>query len=347
MDLNFVVLPGAEITTAELTIGPPDAENQVFDVGDRPYAEGDQVWDSGKSYRSLVDANNADLTDPASWEDEGEVDQGAIKWTAGTYAEDDYIVHNSVLWKSAANSNTDEPSDTSLKWTNYGPTNRFKAFDTVLDDSAMGVTKMKFVLEIPSRVTEMVLLKPIAGTVTITVTSASAGHSETTVYRGSRDSGGRWWRYFNTPIRRVSSIIVPSLAPYTDAVITIELESSEGAAVGIGQIIAGFGQGYATVTTGTGVGMASYSIKETNEFGRSIIVGYPPAKIVNFAVKIPTLQVDDFAEALFEREAKPTAFYMRDGSAYGTVVYGLFDDFYIDHQTSVIADSVIAIQGFS
>lgn len=346
MDLNFIVLPGAEITTAELTVGPPDAENQVYDAG-TTYVTADLVWYGGNAWKSLVDSNTGNTpVEGASWTDLGEVDQGAIKWTAGTYNEDDYTVHNSVLWKSAVDSNTDTPGAT-IKWTNYGPTNRFKAFDTFLDDSTSGTGNLKFVLDIPSRVTEMVILKPVAGSVTVTVNSASAGEVFNQTYRTTRDSGGGWWKYFTSRIRRVGSVTVEGLPPYSDATITVEFTGADDAEVSVGQIVAGFASAAAVVTTGTGVGMTSYSIKDTNEFGRPIIVGYPPAKLVNFAVKIPTLSVDDVAELLFEREAKPTAFYMRDGSAYGTVVYGLFDDFYIDHSTSAIAESVVAIQGFS
>ena len=347
MPENFYILPGTEVTASEMLEGPPDAENQVFSIADQPYALGDRVWGDGNVYRSLVSNNSAALSDVASWENEGPVDQGALKWVAGTYATGTYKVHNSKLWQSAIDGNNTEPSAGSDDWTDRGPTNRFKAFDTFLDDSTEWVTGITFELDIPSRVTQIVILKPVGAQFKVTVTSASAGMVYQKTFRASRDSGGRWWNYFNAPVRQVGAITVQDLPPYSDATIRIEIAAAEGLPVGVGQIVLGFGEAKATVTTGTGVGMESNSVKDTNAFGRPIIVGYPPSKTVSFAIRMPAVKVDDFAETMFEREAQPTAFFMRDGGPYGAVVYGLFEDFYVDHHTRVRAQCVVTIKGFS
>lgn len=345
---DFVVLPPVSIDATKMLFGPPDAENQVFDVGDRPYALNHEVWDAGNSYRSLVDNNNADLTDPASWEDLGPVDEGALKWVAGTYAVDVYKVHNSILWQSAKASNSTEPSDDNNDWTNRGPTNRFKAWATFPEDVTTNKNRLRYLIQAGERITDMVFLRPVGSSVIVKVWESDGVTllAEETL-RTTRDSGGRWFNYFNSKVETVGSVTLRGLPTQSSAIIEILIENISGSDASVSQIIAGFGEANAAVIPGTGTGMLSFSEKSFNGFGRPVIKGFTPQKKVTFALEMPVLAVDRFSESLFKLEAIPAAFFMEEGGPYGAVVYGIFEDFYVDHNNVALAKCNLTILGFN
>ena len=49
MTENCYFFGGQEITAVNLLIGPPDAENQVYNAGNAPFSVGDEVWSAGRA----------------------------------------------------------------------------------------------------------------------------------------------------------------------------------------------------------------------------------------------------------------------------------------------------------
>ena len=344
-NLNFKILSPLAVTSAELLSGIPDAENQVYNAG-TTYATGDLVWYTGNVWRSLVDSNTGNTpVEGANWTDLGEVDQNASLWLVGTtYALDDYAVYQGFLWRSTVGSNTgNTPTDAATQWTKQGATNRFKAFDGFLQDEAALTGEIPYVLQFTDLVTDIALLRATGTSVNVVMTDAVEGEVYNQTFALLDDSAIiDWWAYFFAPVITSDTVLIEEMPPYAGAEIAVTITGGD---VGVGQIVAGASLALGTVKTGTGVGIESYSIKERDDFNRSIVVQRPFSDTVSFDVAISTTSVGYAKSRLAEREADPTLYYMSGGAEYGAVVYGFFIDFDILHSTSSIADCVLEIEG--
>lgn len=340
---NFYLMAPLAVTDAEITNGPPDAENQVYDAG-TTYAADDLVWYGGNVWQSLVGSNTGNTpVEGANWTDLGEVDEGADKWTAGTYAADVYKVHNSALWRSDESSNADEPTATSTKWTRYGATNRHKAFDGFLQDMVSQSGGISYTMEFADLVTDLAILRASGNEARVTMTDVTDGLVYDETFPLQDDSAIiDAWAYCFAPFIFNDTVLVNDLPPYAGAEIGISID---GDSTSVAQIILGSGLALGTVKTGTSVGIESYSIKERDDFNRSIVVARPYSDTVDFDLTVSTLQVGYVKRRLAEREALPTLYYMSGGAPYGAVAYGFFQNFDILHSTSVIADTVLEIEG--
>lgn len=342
---NFNMLAPLSITETEMQSGIPDAENQVYDAG-TTYATDDLVWYAGNVWKSLQDSNTGNTpVEGAWWTDLGEVDEGADEYDAGTtYAENDYAVYQGALWQSAAGGNTgNTPSVAGSDWTRIGATNRLKAFDGFLQDVASLSGGIPYVLQFADLVTDIAILRASGTTVDVVMTDATDGEVYNQTFSLLDDSAiVDWWEYFFAPIVQSDSLLVEDLPPYVGADIAITLNGDDPS---IGQIVTGTGLPLGLVRTGTGVGIESYSIKDRDDFNRSIVVARPYSDTASFDLAIGSQQVGYVKRQLALREALPTLYYMSEGAAYGAVAYGFFKDFDILHSTAVVADCVLEIEG--
>ena len=345
---DFFMLPPVAIAAGNVTSGPPDAENDVYSAG-ATYAAGDRVWYTGNVWQSLVGGNIGNTpVEGANWTDRGEVDAGALAYNAGTtYAEDDYAIYQGALWRSTLGSNIgNTPSVTDPNWTRQGATNRFKAFDTFLQDSAMSVGSLSWTIEVVPLVTHIAIFRPVGSTVQITMTDAIDGVVYDETFALIDDSAiTDWWAYFFEEIISADTVIAEDLPPYAGAEISVNIQAGPASNVAAGQIVIGRALSFGTVKTGSSVGIESYSIKDRDDFNRSIVVPRPFSDTVVFDLAIDTLSVGYVKRRLAEREALPTVYFMAGGSPYGAAAYGFFQTFDILHSTHVIADCVLEIEG--
>lgn len=341
---NFNILAPLSVTETELISGIPDAENQVYDAG-TTYADGDLVWYDGNVWESLQDSNTGNTpTEGAWWTDLGEVDEGADEYDAGTtYNTDDYAVYQGQLWKCASDSTTGvTPATTASEWTLQGATNRLKAFDGFLQDAASLSGNIPYVLEFTDLVTDIAILRASGSSVNITMTDDTDGEVYNQDFALIDDSPiTDWYAYFFASVDQIDTVLA-TLPPYAGAEIAITFS---GDTTSVAQIVAGAGLALGSVKTGTSVGIESYSIKDRDDFNRSIVVARPYSDTVSFDLAISTEQVGYVKRRLAVREALPTLYYMSDGAAYGAVAYGFFKDFDILHSTPVVADCVLEIEG--
>ena len=342
---NFNVLAPLAVTGTELVSGIPDAENQIYNAG-TTYATGDLAWDAGKVFRSKVDSNTGNTpVEGANWADLGEVDEGALAYNAGTtYALNDYAVYQGQLWQAAvAGESGNTPSATSVKWTRIGATNRFKAFDGFLQDTAQLSGGIPFVLEFADLVTSIAILRASGTSAVVTMTDATEGEVYNETFPLLDDSAiVDWWEYFFAPIVQSDTVLIEGLPPYAGAEIAITMTGGD---VSVGQIVAGAQLTFGVVIPGSSVGLEDYSVKERDDFNRFIVVERPYSDTGNFVVKIPILQAGYVRRQLALRRALPTLFYMSDGAPYGLVAYGFFKDAEILHSTTVISEMAIEVEG--
>jgi len=321
---NFFLLAPLEVTAVEMAVGPPDAENQVYNAG-TTYAEGDEVWSAGKIYRSVQNSNTGNAVSNATWwEDLGAVDESALEYSAGTtYNINDYAVDGGFLWMCAADGTIGvTPSDTATEWTKVGRTNRFKAFDTFLQDEAALTGGLTYQLSFTDQVNEVAILRATGSTARIVVTDTIDGvvfDEEKSLLDDSAIVD--WWQYFFADIIQNDTVIFDEIPPYAGADIDITIN---GEAATVAQIVCGSGVPLGQVTTGTTVGIESYSIKDRDDFNRSIVVARPYSDTVDFDLAIDTQAVGFVKRRLAERDALPTLYFMQNGEALGAVAYGFF-----------------------
>jgi hypothetical protein len=342
---NFNMLAPLATTETELVSGIPDAENEIYNAG-TTYATGDLVWYAGKVFRSKVDSNIGNTpVEGVNWSDLGEVDEGAVEYDAGTtYSFDAYAVYQGQLWKSAvAGESGNTPSATSVKWVRQGATNRFKAFDKFLQDEASLPGGIPCVLEFSSRVTCIAILRASGFSVNITITDDTAGEVYNEDFSLLDVSAvTNWYEYFYYQPVQNDTVLAENLPPYTGAEISITFS---GDVTSVGQILAGAPKRLGAVKVGTSAGIESYSLKERDDFNRSLVVARPYSDTVSFDLAIDTQQVGYVKRQLALRDALETLFFMNEGGPYGAVAYGFFRDFDILHSTLVIADCVLEIEG--
>jgi len=343
-DPNFNMLAPLAVTETELVSGIPDAENQVY-AGGTTYATGDLVWYSGNVWRSLQDSNTGNTpVEGAWWTDLGAVDEGASEYASGTtYNTGDYAVYQGQLWQCAADGTIGvTPATTATEWTRQGATNRFKAFDGFLQDTASLSGGIPYVLEFADLVTDIAILRASGSSVNVTMTDDTDGEVYNEDFALIDDSTiTDWWQYFFAPVEQIDTVLAV-LPPYAGAEIAITFTGGE---TSVAQIVAGTGLALGSVKTGTSVGIESYSIKDRDDFNRSIVVARPYSDTVSFDLAVGTLQVGYVKRRLALRDALPTLFYMTDGAVYGAIAYGFFKDFDILHSTPVVADCVLEIEG--
>lgn len=346
-DPDFKMMAPLTVSETEMVSGIPDAENQVYDAG-TTYAEDALVWYDGNIWRSLQDANSANTpTEGAWWTDLGTVDEGAAEYDAGTsYDEADYVVYGGAVWVSAiagTGTNTgNTPSEAGTSWTRIGATNRFKAFDSFLQDAASLEGGITYVLQFTDLVTDIAILRAVGTSVTIVMTDSVEGEVFNETFSLIDDSAiTDWWQYWFAPVVQISSVLA-ELPPYAGAEIAITIN---GENVSVGQIVCGAGLALGAVRVGTGVGIESYSRKDRDEFNRSIVVARPYSDTVDFDLYISTVMTGYVHSQLAAREAQKTLFFMRDGAPYAAIVYGFFQNFDILHGTPVISDCLLQVEG--
>lgn len=342
-DANFKILAPLAVTETELVSGIPDAENQVFN-GTGPYAAGALVWDAGHVYQSKVDDNTDDTAVTASWDDLGEIDEGALEYAGGTtYNIGDFAVYQGQLWKCAADNTSGlTPSVTASEWVRQGATTRLKAFDGFLQDEASLSGEVPYVLEFADLVTDIAILRASGTSVNITMTDDTEGEVYSEDFDLQDDSAiTDAWEYCFAPFIFIESVLA-QVPPYAGAEIAITFD---GDSTSVGQIVAGAGLTLGSVKTGTSVGIESYSIKDRDDFNRSLVVARPYSDTATFDLAIPTLRVGYVKGRLAARDALPTLYYMAEGAEFGAIAYGFFRDFDILHSTPVVADCVLEIEG--
>jgi len=342
---DFFMLAPLGVSNSELIVGPPDAESQVY-AGGTTYAEGDEVWDAGKVYRSKQNSNTGNAVSNATWwEDLGEVDEGALEYASGTtYNIDDYAVYDGHLWQCAADGTSGiTPSVTAPQWTQVGRTNRYKAFDDFLQDEASLSGGLTYQLTFTAQANQIVLLRPTGSEARVVMTDAIDGvvYDETQSLLDDSEIVD-WHAYFFAENVQQDSVIFDDIPPYTGTDIEITVDGDSAA---VAQIVCGAGVAIGQVVTGTTVGIESYSIKDRDDFNRSVVVARPYSDTVDFDLMIQTQRVGYVKRKLAERDALPTLYFMQNGSAYGAVAFGFYQNISIFHSTSMVADCVLEIEG--
>lgn len=284
---DMKVVPGIQITPANMIINAlPDMDYAAY-VSTKAYAIGDYVTIDRINYQALVaNTNRHPVTDkvtPAAWQNMGWVNK--------------YRMFNKSVgntWKIGTFTSNPESIDLTIR-----PGRRINSIGLV---GVFG-SSVRIVMTVPG-VTDPVYDKTFAM---------------------SLKAGGSWYQYYFGQFTTKDNLAEFDLPPYNNADVRV-LVSAPGSTARVGMMVIGWGKSIGTAVYGTSLGRKKYStIKE--EFDGSItITPRGRRKSIDFQVVLQADQISSVQRTLDEVDDTP-ALYVGSSDLDYTVIVGIFDDF--------------------
>lgn len=231
------------------------------------------------------------------------------------------------------------------KWVDVGPTNRWAMFDDEVGSLTVAENTLTYVLT-PGQIEGISFLEIFAETLHVVLRESPGGtvvYDQTFVLDGSIvDSVFSW---FFEPYSVVSELSIVNLpAGYYNPEITITLAGS-------GQISCGVCK-FGTITDiggteyGAKLGIISYSRKETNEFGRVVVVPRRYVKTLEAKIHSDSAELRRIYRALGELKDTPCVWIGSDAKGYESLtVFGFYKDFSIDVTYPTLNYCTLQIEG--
>jgi len=291
---------------------------------------------------------------------------GYSEWSdVTTYAIDNMVMVTTAtphkIYKSLANSNTNNaPATSPLKWQDQGGTNRWKMFDEFIDTQSSNAELIRVTVEASncdrfalfnldayeveielidndvSASTDMLLISPtdellISTTDTLAINRTSV---MSTLY--DLDNGDGTYRVD----------LVGPIYLYNNASLKIEIRKSGGTAK-CGIAIVGKSEEIGTSMYGVKPGILDYSIKDTDEFGRTFLSQGAWAKDLDLQIFFPWGSVDYVFDALVAARGKLVVVECNgtDTDYEALNIYGFFREWEIDMASKTHEFCSINFQG--
>jgi hypothetical protein len=285
------------------------------------------------------EVTSANMTSNVTEDDHAEYDAGT------TYAAGDrVIVIGSVhkVYQSVVDSNVgNAPSNTIAStafWVYVGATNLVKAFDEQTSDPVTRLTPITYSFTPDLYVSALSFFKvSMAASAVITVTNIDEieVYSETFSLVDTSHMTD-WFKVFTEVPRSVRQKVIENLPFAPGGQIDLEFIGPTGQEISVGQIAFGKAERIGTTLAGTAPGYRSYSRKERDFSGNSIVTPRPPKRTVQYAAAVDTQQVDNIIEYLSSLEAKGAVYFAdSDTDFLGTTIYGLMGEFEIPESINV------------
>lgn len=279
------------------------------------------------------------------------------EWAAGTTYAKNYVVkvtslHRAYRSVGAGNVGNNPTVDDGTNWLDLGATNRWRVFDSKLNNLTTGVGSITYEI-VPDKMVSAVGLLNIGANYITVETKDGAGN---TLFRASLDrfsdvSIFDYWTFFTVDISGddVTDIIFDNVIGYPGNSIFITLEGTTPlAGVSIGQIVLGQRYVLGNTRSGTTIGIKDFSSKDRDQFGNAIIVERAFADTVNFQFVLKTEDARRVKMVLASLRATP-ALYFADASLarYGSQVFGFFQDFDIPLDSAGVCFATLKVEGLA
>lgn len=214
-------------------------------------------------------------------------------YVAGTtYAAGDYVIRTSThrIYQSLQASNIGHTPESSPTWWNdIAPTNKWAMLDNVVGTATTLTSPLAVVLA-PGLVNALALLELVGESVTVSMTSASAGGATVYSTAVNLDDSGilDYYDYFFYPFIQRSVVVLTDLPPYADGVITVTLTGAGTVAIGV--LVVGLTTDLGGAQYGASIGFNDYSVKSTDQYGRTSLIegAYSRRSQIPLSVAKPT-----------------------------------------------------------
>lgn len=250
-------------------------------------------------------------------------------WSAGSYSENDTVVHNLSIWESLSNDNTDEPSESSLEWLRIGPSNFWAMFDSSVSTQTVKSSGSLVVeLRLSDVINSIALLNLSGNKLTVEIEDDIDG----LVYEKEVELDATvildWQMYFFEPTLQLRDIVLTDLPLYGGALIRITIESDD---VAIGELLLGRTYEVGGTQYGLNFGVRDYSVKETDSFGRTFFRERDFSKRMSPTVFIKNSSLNFTSRLLTDIRATPTVFIGSEDPRFEPlIVYGYLRDWGIE-----------------
>jgi len=255
-------------------------------------------------------------------------------WNSGTtYALGNTVRYGDRIYESLQGSNTNKNPATQLTWwLDIGPSNVMAMFDQQVSTASTRTSPLTVVLATGN--CDALALIGLDGVASVEVTGRR-GVGGTVVYTGSAVVSGAgitdWYEWFFEPEGdELSDVILTDIPPYTDLVLTVEIEGS--GTVSCGVLVFGFLKDLGITEAGPKVGIIDYSRKDTDEFGVTTFVERAYSRRFSISAVVENSVLNGLLRTLAALRAKPSVWIGHDDAQFSRamVAYGFYRDFTVD-----------------
>ena len=274
-------------------------------------------------------------------------------WSSGTtYALDDYVIvttpniHKIYKSKQNSNLNHDPTTDTTATWwSDEGSTNRWKMFNTTIQQQTEKAGGFNVVITPAEITTGLAVVNTDCASITVLVTDPVEGTVFNQTYSMISDSGiTSWYDYFFTPITRDSDLAVLGLPPYAAAVITVTFTDTGTAKCGA--LVLGTTKTIGDSQYGAAFGIIDYSTKTTDSAGNVTVTAGSYSDTVDVDVVIETPRFATVKKILTDARTVPSV-WITEENTDGTIIYGYFREFSILMTNPTVSLTTLSIEGLT
>ncbi|MEI4473582.1 hypothetical protein [Frigidibacter sp. MR17.24] len=258
------------------------------------------------------------------------------EWSGGTsYAVGDRAVTaaSDQVWQAVqAGSGHDPVADDGTWWVEVGATDRAKPFDQTLGQVVSRPGNTSWTLTMATRASALAIFGIQAISVRVEVMDGATELYDQTHVVVDTSAIVDWWSYTTWEPDYDDQLILTDLPAVAGTDVTITFDAGGGSS-GAAEIVAGYLQALGVTQVGTEVGFDDYSTKERDEFGKLNVVQRDFSDVVTFQFAFPPEDTRRVGKILRGIRAVPSV-YLADErlNDYGTVVYGIFQNFRIPLQ---------------
>lgn len=266
-----------------------------------------------------------------------EPDTGETEWNAATnYAVGDRVIRTTThrvyeCLIAGVNATPPEVSITfaSPRWLDYDPTNKWAAFDDIVNTASITTELLEFVIK-PGMFNAIALYGLEGESITVSVKDETGGAVIYTHTSSLFEPPVDYYNYYFGAIRSLRKLILRNITPHSDPEITITINAQVAVPVAVGMIA--IGDMRPLVTSGEIGGTqpsavaepVTYSYINTDAFGRTKIVRRHSTTDLRVRVTLPKDDADAALVTVQEVLDVPCAWIATDASGYaGLNVFGL------------------------
>lgn len=271
--------------------------------------------------------------------------------SATTYALNDYVIVTTPnvhkIYKSAqgANTNHNPVTDTGTWWTDEGSTNRWKMFNTTVQQQTVKSGGFNVVITPATIISGLSVVNADCESITVLMTDPVEGVVYNQTFSMISSSGiSSWYSYFFTPISRDTDLAVLGLPTYASAVTTVTFTGTGD--VKCGALVMGVSQTIGISQYGASFGIMDYSTKATDSAGNVTITAGSFSDTAEVDVIIETARFAEVKRILTSVRSIPTV-WITEENTDGLIIYGYFREFNILMTNPNVSLTTLAIEGLN
>lgn len=252
--------------------------------------------------------------------------------SSGTYALGDRRIlvatHKIYECVQAHSSRTTTPNLDYQYWLEYGPTNKYAAFDDLVSTQGTNTTTLQYVFK-PGFFNSIAMFGISGNTVDISIKDVTGGAVFYTNTIDLQEYPLDWYDWGFGRIKDLSKIVVEGILPYPDPEVTITINATIGATakcgiIAVGDMISLMGDSWGGTQNGASAEPVTYSYINRREDGTTEIVRRHSATDLQATVVMDKANADIALEVVKSVLDQPAVWVSTTDAGYtGLSVYGL------------------------